>query len=58
LSIASCGLPTKLAPRSVRAASKSCGVIGGQPRSRPIRSIVVLNGKNDSSMACSAVSAM
>ena len=42
----------------MRAASNCSRVIGGQPRSRPIRSIIVANGANESSAACSAVSAM
>ena len=50
------GVPTKIAPRSVAAASKSARVKGGQPRSRPMRFIASARGKNSSTAA--AVSAM
>jgi hypothetical protein len=44
LSIMSCGLRTKFAPRSVIAASKSWRCIGRQPRSCPIRFIISAYG--------------
>ena len=43
----SVGLPTKFAPRSSREARYCSRVSGGQPRSRPIRSIIALNAGND-----------
>ena len=44
------------APRGVaRGVELPARVIGGQPRSRPIRSIIAANGGKNSSAACSAV---
>ena len=39
LSTTSCGLPTSSAPRGERSASNCARVVGGQPRSRPMRVI-------------------
>src|SRR5690242_10914016 len=39
LSMTSCGLPTSSDPRGERSASNCARVVGGQPRSRPMRDI-------------------
>ena len=54
----SCGLPTRFAPRSVRVASNCSRDIGGQPRSRPMRSIIAAYAGYASSAAACDVSAM
>ena len=56
-SITCSGLPTKFAPCRSSDASNCARVIGGQPRSRPILSMTVLNAGNASSAAACDVSA-
>ena len=51
------GLPTTSAPSGLRKASSCARVIGGQPRSRPIRVIIAAYDPKNSSAACSVVSA-
>ena len=57
-SLTSAGLPVKLAPCSPRDASYCSRVIGGQPRSRPILSIMTLTDGNDTSAASCESAAM